>query len=142
MLLEKITGVALAMKLQAVLLMEGNFNYMNKWVFGQEAIDKLYALGYVPGYQYRQKESIAEDACMDNSYRLTMDILRQLRHPLAPMSADADKCYNCINHIIMSLLLLATVGCIGNIVAMLHPIQMIKFFQRTTRGDSMTFMGG
>jgi hypothetical protein len=77
---------------------------------------------------------------MDN--RLTMDISRQLCHPLATMSADADKCYDCINHIIMLLLLLAIVSCIGNIVAMLHPIQIMKFFQKIVQGDFMTFMGG
>ncbi len=42
----------------------------------------------------------------------------------------------------MSLLLLAIVGSIGSIVAMLFPIQIMKFFQRTARGDSTTFMGG
>jgi hypothetical protein len=109
--------------------MEGDFDYMNKWIFGPEAINKLYTLGYVPGDQYSQKESTAEDAQMDN--RLTMDISRQLCHPLAMMSAVANKCYDCINHIIMLLLLLAIIGCIGNIVAMLHPIQTMKFFQQT-----------
>jgi hypothetical protein len=58
------------------------------------------------------------------------------------MSADADKCYNRINHIIMSLLLLAIIGSMGPVVAMLHPIQTVKFFQRTARGDLTTFMGG
>ncbi len=120
--------------------MESNFNYMNKWIFGHKAINKLYALGYVPGDQYTQKESTAKDARMDN--RLTMDISHQLWHPLATMSVDADKCYDHINHIIMLLLLLVIVGCIGNIVAMLHLIQTMKFFQRTARGDSTTFMGG
>jgi hypothetical protein len=57
------------------------------------------------------------------------------------MSADADKCYDRINHIIILLLLLAIVGCIGN-VAMLHPIQTMTFFQRAARGDSTTFMVG
>jgi hypothetical protein len=71
-MLEKVAGVALVNKLCAILLMEGDFNYMNKWVFGHEAINKLYTLGYIPGNQYSQKESTAEDAQMDN--RLTMDI--------------------------------------------------------------------
>jgi hypothetical protein len=44
-LLEKNAGVALVTKLRAILLMEGNFNYMNKWIFGHEAINKLYTLG-------------------------------------------------------------------------------------------------
>jgi hypothetical protein len=139
-MLEKVAGIALVNKLRAILLMEGDFNYMNKWVFGHEAINKLYTLGYIPGNQYSQKESTAEDARMDN--RLTMDISRQLKQPLATMAADVDKCYDRINHIIMLFFLLAMVGTIGPIVAMLHPIQAMKFYQRTARGDSTTFMGG
>ena len=113
---------------------------MNKWIFGHEAITKMYALGYVAKDQYSQKESTAEDAKLDN--KLTMDLSRQLRHPLATMSADADKCYDRNNHIIMSLLLLVIIGTISPVVAMLHPIQSMKFYQRTARGDSKTFMGG
>jgi hypothetical protein len=91
-LLKKIVGVALVTKLRAILLMEGNFNYKNRWVFGKEAMNKLYEMGYVPGDQYSQKESTAKDARLDN--RLTMDLSRQMKHPLATMSADANKCYN------------------------------------------------
>jgi hypothetical protein len=57
-------------------------------------------------------------------------------------AADADKCYDRITHIVMSFLLLAMVGTMGPIVAMLHPIQAMKFYQRTARGESTTFMGG
>ncbi len=74
----------------AILLMEADFNYMNKWLFGHEEIIKMYALGYVSEDQYSQKESTAEDAKLDN--KLTMDLSCQLRHPLATISADADKC--------------------------------------------------
>ncbi len=88
-MLEKVVGVTLVNKLCAILLMEGDFNYMNKWIFGHEAINKVYHLSYVSGDQYSQKESTAKDAQMDN--RLTMDISRQLRQPLAAMAADADK---------------------------------------------------
>ena len=44
-MLEKVAGVALVNKLRAILLMEADFNYMNKWIFGHEAINKMYALG-------------------------------------------------------------------------------------------------
>jgi hypothetical protein len=100
-MLEKVAGVALVNKLRAILLMEADFKYINKWIFGHEAINKMYALGYVAEDQYSQKKSTAEDVKLDN--KLTMDLSRQLRHPLATMSADADKCYDRINHIIMSL---------------------------------------
>jgi hypothetical protein len=71
-MLEKVAGVALVNKLRAILLMEADFNYMNKWIFGHEAINKMYALGYVSEDQYSQKESTAEDAKLDN--KLTMDL--------------------------------------------------------------------
>ncbi len=46
-MLEKVAGGALVNKLRAILLMEADLNYMNKWIFGHEAINKMYALGYV-----------------------------------------------------------------------------------------------
>jgi hypothetical protein len=119
-MLKKVARVALVNKLQAILLMEANLNYMNKWIFWYEAIKKMYALVYVAGDQYSQKESTAEDTKRDN--KLTMDILCQLCHRLATMSTNADKCYDHINHIILSLLLLAIVGYMGPVEAMLHPI--------------------
>jgi hypothetical protein len=139
-MLEKVARVALVNKLRAILLMEADFNYMNRWVFSYKAINRMYAILYIPEDQYSQKESTVDDTRMDN--RLTMDLSWQLRHPLATMLADADKCYDCINHILLSLLLLMIVRTTGNVVAMLHPIQTMKFFQRMARGDLTTFMGG
>ena len=37
---------------------------------------------------------------------------------------------------------MAVVGSVGSIVAMLFPIQTMKFYQQTAQGDSTTFMGG
>jgi hypothetical protein len=47
-LLEKAPGVALVEKLQAILLMEGDFIFFNKWIFGHVAVNKLYKIGYIP----------------------------------------------------------------------------------------------
>jgi hypothetical protein len=139
-LLEKVPGAALVDKLWAILLMEGNFNFFNKWLFGHVIVNKLYKLGYIPEDQYSKKSSTAEDSKFNN--RLTMDLSCQFCQPLIVVSANADKCYNQINHIIMSLLLLAIGGEDGPISAMFWPIQQMRFFQRTGRGDLDTFMGG
>ena len=139
-MLEKVAGVALVNKLRAILLMEADYNFHNKWVFGHQALNFLLESGYVPEDQYSQRESTAEDAKMDS--RLTADLSRQLRLPMGSVSADASNCYDRINHIIMSLLLFAITGWIGAIAALLAPIQSMKFFQRTGLGDSTTFMGG
>jgi hypothetical protein len=137
---EKMPGISLVKKLQAILLMEGGFIFFNKWIFGQDAINRLYKLQYVPDDQYSQKESTAEDSKFVN--RLTMDLLRQFSQVLVAISADADKCYGHINHITVSLLLCAIVGSTGAVDAMLIPIQTMKFYQCTGRGDSNTYMGG
>ncbi len=75
MLLEKVPRVTLVDKLQAILLMEGDFNFYNKWIFGQVAENKLYEIGYIPEDQYSKKGSTAEDSKLDNC--LTMDLSRQ-----------------------------------------------------------------
>ncbi len=55
-LLEKVPGVALVDKLRAILLMEGDFYFVNKWLFGHIAVNKLYNLGYILEDQYSKKE--------------------------------------------------------------------------------------
>jgi hypothetical protein len=67
-----VLGVALVDKLQAILLMEGDFNFFNKWFVGHEAVNKLYKIRYVPEDQYSKKCSTAEDSKLDN--RLTIDL--------------------------------------------------------------------
>ncbi len=122
-----------------ILLIEGDFNFYNKWIFGQVAVNKMFKLGYIPEDQYSKKGSTAENLKLDN--RLTMNLSRQFRQPLVAVSADADKCYNRIDYIIMSPLLLAIGGNEGSIKAMLSCIKGMRFFQRTGRGNSTTFMG-
>ena len=139
-MLEKVAGVALVNKLRAILLMEGDFNFFNKWTFGHMAMNELYRIDFIPQDQYSQRGFTAEDARMDS--RLTTDLSRQLRHPMAIAAVDADQCYDRINHIIMSLVLLAVVGSAGLVAALLRPIQTMKFFQRTAWGDSSSYMGG
>ena len=53
-MLKKIAGIALVNKLRAILLMEADYNFFNKWAFGHQAIGKLYEMGYIPEDQYSQ----------------------------------------------------------------------------------------
>ena len=112
LMLEKIAGIALINKLQAILLMEVDYNFNNKFIFGHLALNKLLKEGCVPEEQYSQRESTAEDAKMDS--RLTYDISRQLRQPMGSTSADAANCYDRINHIFMAFLIFAITGWVRN----------------------------
>jgi hypothetical protein len=71
-----------------------------------------------------------------------MDLSKLSRLPMVAISADADKCYDRINHVILALVLRAVCGESGVVRAMLQPIQQMRYFQRTGRGDSNTYMGG
>ena len=64
-----------------------------------------------PEELFSQKGSTAEDAKFDKT--LTTDLSRQARQPMTIVSADADNCYNRVNHVIMSLIWLTLLN--GNI---------------------------
>ena len=46
-MLEKVAGIALVNKLRAILLMEADYNFFNKWVFSYIALNRLYEEGYI-----------------------------------------------------------------------------------------------
>jgi hypothetical protein len=107
--------------------MGGDFNFYNKWIFCLVLVSELYKIGYVPEDQFSKTGSMAEDFKLNN--HLAMDLSRQFCQPLMAVSANANKCYDRINHIIMPLLLLAIGKDEGSIKAILTPIQQMCFFQ-------------
>jgi hypothetical protein len=140
-MLAKIAGVCLVKKLQAIQLYEANFNCYNQFIFGKQAMQNLTDSGYIPEELFSQKGSTAEDAKFDKM--LMVDLSRQARQPMAIILADADYCYDRVNHVIMLLVwLVLTNGNIPSIVAAMICLQTMKFFQRMDFGKSKTFFRG
>ena len=139
-LLEKVAGVCIVEKLRMIQLYEGDFNWFNKFIFGDMAMKALTEAGSLPEEHFSQGQSTAEDAAFDKT--LTTDISRQARHPMAVVSVDAEKCYDRVNHLLMSLVWLALINHIGSISIALACLQFMKFFQRTGYGDSTSYCGG
>ena len=139
-MLEKIAGLALVNKLQAILLMEADFNMHNKLIFGKRMMDEARASGVTPEEHYSEKDSTAEDGKFAGI--LMCDISRQQRRQMALVSADAGNCYDRIHHCIMLLCFLAAAVPVGAIKAMMRSIQLMKFFLRTGWGESSTCIGG
>jgi hypothetical protein len=139
-MLEKIAGVCLVEKLQAIQLYEENFNYFNHFTFGRAAIEALTKNDYLPEELFSQKGCTAKDAKFDKT--LMADLSRQARYPMTVVSADAAYCYDRVNHILMSLVWLVLTGNTPAIVATLICLQTIKLFQCTGFGDSKSFFGG
>jgi hypothetical protein len=139
-MLEKITGVCLVKKLQAIQLYEADFNCYNQFIFGRSAMQTLTASGYIPEELFSQKGSTAKDAKFNKT--LMADLSRQAHHPMIVTLADAAYCYDRVNHVIMSLVwLVLTNGNFPVIVAALVCLQTMNFFQRTGFGESKTFFG-
>jgi hypothetical protein len=139
-MLEKIAGVCLVEKLRTIQLYKADFNCYNQFIFGKEAM-QIMASGYIPEKLFSQKGSTAEDTKFNKT--LMADLSRQTRQPMIVTSADAAYCYDCVNHIIMSLIwLVLTKGNIPAIVAALICLQTMNFFQRTEFSKSKTFFGG
>jgi hypothetical protein len=134
-MLEKIAGVCLVKKLQAIQLYEANFNCYNQFIFGKQAMQNLTDSGYIPKELFSQKGSTAEDAKFDKT--LMADLSRQARQPMAIILADAAYCYDRVNHVIMLLVwLVLTNGNIPSIVAAMICLQTMKFFQWMGFGES------
>ena len=64
-MLEKITGIALVNKFRAIIVMEADYNFHNKWVFVYQAMNVLLENEYIPKEPFSQQEITAEDAKMD-----------------------------------------------------------------------------
>ena len=139
-MLKQIAGILLVNKLRAILVMEADFNFHNKLIFGKRMVDVARSEGIIPAEQYADKQSTADDGSFEKI--LESDISCQKKLPLCIISADAANCYDRVHHTILALLFLALGVHTGAISAMLQSIQMMKFFLRTGWGESKGFIGG
>lgn len=103
--MEKIEGVALVTKLQAILLMRADFNFHNKLVFGNRMLDLVGKHGMIPEEVYSKNEQTAEDPVLYQV--LAYDITRQKRVLLIMTSVDAAQCYDRLAHTMAALTLRA-----------------------------------
>ena len=135
-MLEKIAGVAVVTKLRAILLMEANFNFHNKLIFGKRMMDFARRHGMVPEEIYSEKERTAEDAVLHQV--LAYDIAQKKQTLLIVASVDAAQCYDRIAHGIAALSMRAVKVPENSIHCMLKPIQEMEFFIHNAFGESST----
>ncbi len=138
-MLEKMFGVRLVSKLRAILLMEADFNAINKEVFGVWMLDNARKYKLIPEEIFSKQNRTADNGGL--AKMLFYDIARQTRSPAAIASVDASNCYDQIAHAMASLIFQSFGVESAAVAAMLKMIQEMKFFLRTAYGDSKTFAG-
>ena len=139
-LLEKVAGNCSVSQLRSIQLYEADYNWLNKLVFHDRAMEALRRSGFLPEEHFSQKESLAEDACFDKI--LTFDLSRQSRCPLSVTSVDAAQCYDRVNHIIMGLVWMALGVSHSAISIILDCLSNMSIYTRTGFGDSSQSFGG
>lgn len=138
-MLEKMFGCRLVSKLRAILLMEADFNFANKYVYGVNMLNNARKYGFMAEEIFSEKNRMADDGTLAKV--LFYDIVRQLRVPAALSSVDAASCYDRIAHAIASMVFQSFGVPQEAVVSMLSAIQEMKFFLQTAYGDSKGFAG-
>jgi len=139
-MLEKTLGVMLVSKLQAILLMEADFNASNKILYGVRMMQNAREHRLMPEEIYSKKNCMADDGTLTKT--LFYDVTCQARVPAAIASVDASNCYDRIAHTMASLVFQPFGVPESAIGSMLSAIENMKFFLRTGFGDSTKFVGG
>ncbi len=100
-MLEKTLGVTLVSKLRAILLMEVDFNAINKIIYGDRMMKHVRKHNQMPEEIFSKKNRMADDGTLCKT--LFYNITRQAQVPAAIAFIDASNCYNRIAHAIASL---------------------------------------
>ena len=138
-MLEKMFGCTLVSKLRAILLMEADFNFSNKLVYGVRMMNNVRRHGYMPEEIYSEKGKTADDGTLAKV--LFYDISRQTRTTAGLGCVDAANCYDSVAHAIGSLIPQAFGVPEEAVESMLTAIEEMKYFLRTAYGDSTEFAG-
>ena len=121
--------------------MEANFNFPNELFFGWHMLQWAESQNQIPrdsGGSWNGHQAIN---CAIN-WVLTLDAFWQKWISGAVTSMDADTCYDCMAHSMISLCLQCLALAVEVITSLLLTIQLMKFFLRTAFGDSTCIYGG
>jgi hypothetical protein len=124
-------------KLRAILLFEADFNFNNKRI-GRALMWKAEDEQWIAPEQYGSRRNFsAIDHCLNK--RLSFDILRQYKQSGAICVNDMKGCYDRIVHSVASLCMQRWGMQEQPIRMMLHTIQNLKHYVRTSYGNSDCF---
>ena len=140
-MLEKIEGNIKVDKLRAILLMEADFNQMNKLFFGHRMIKQSEENKRIPDEAYGSRASLNAILVAVNR-RLVIDLFKQKRRCGAIAGVDAAQCYDRIVHSLSILLCQKEGAPMSSLLMMFGVIQCITYYIRTTFGDSKGSYGG
>ena len=138
-MIEKVAGCSMISKLRSILLMEADFNFANKCIFGVRMLNNVRKYDWMPEEIFSEQNRTADDGTLAKV--IFFDISGQTRRPAGVAAVDADNCFDRISHAVASLCFQAFGVETSAATAMLRTIEDMKFFLRTAYEDSTSFAG-
>ena len=89
-------------KLRAIMLMEADFNFSKRIVYGVHMLNNARKHGYAPEETYNEKNKMADDRTLAKVF--FFNVARQTRLKAGQGSVDAANCYISVAHAIASLI--------------------------------------
>ena len=126
-ILAKSTGNVYVLKLRAILLLEADFNTLNKIVFNGRALPSIEASNTISFEVIRGRKGQSFMHVALNK-KLVYDIGNQHKKPIVVVSADASNCYNRITHSISSMVCQHFRLQLEYLMTLFGTIQTIKMF--------------
>lgn len=140
-MIEKLEGVIRVDKLRALLLMEADFNSLNKLIFSSRMIKSAEDNNSMPEELFGGRQNLSAQLVAVNR-RLVTDTFRQKRRSGVIAGVDAAQCYDRIVHSLSILLSQKEGAPLSSPMMMFEVIQSMTYFIRTTFRDSNTSYGG
>ncbi len=125
-MLEKTLGVTLVTKLQAILLMEGDFNTHTKIIYSVRMLNNAHTHNFMPEEIFSKKNHVADSGTLCKT--LFYNIARQTSIPAAMALVDASNCYDRIAHAMAHLICQAFGVPTSAVESMMGAIKYMKFF--------------
>ena len=132
-------GCSLVTKLREILLMETDFNSINREIYGNRMMENVRRHNYMPEEIYSERGKMVDDGSLAKV--LFYDISRQSIISTAIASVNAANCYDSVTHAIASLVFHAFGVPEEAAQPMLSTIEEMKYFLRTVYKESKNFKG-
>ena len=140
-MLEKIKGNIQVEKLRTILLMEADYNFLNKLLIGIRLMRRLEGENRFPAdLGGSRKEHDAIDIALGR--KLTSNIMRQLQRTGTITGVDAASCYDRIVQSIVILIARQAGFQLLTLITIFREIQNMQYYVRTGYGESEKFYGG
>jgi hypothetical protein len=138
-LLEKVFGNIYIDKMQAICLLEADYNWLN-FVFAKQMMDKAFEGDIIPAEQFAKRGSQATEGVLTSG--LFCNIAQALHKTAAIKSVDLANCYDAVAHPIASIALQSFKVCKVMVAMMLYLLKTMTWYLKPAFCQSKISFGG